>query len=103
MRLEHLDQLIISNKIDSIKESSLLCAAADVSKGQKVSVETLLDCLIVLFDECQNSSLRREKTVSEFIELSKILLSHRKHITVTSYYFCSETSCCQYQATSIDS
>lgn len=26
----------------------------------------------MLFDECQNSSLRREKTVSEFIELSKI-------------------------------
>lgn len=70
MRLEHLDQLIISNKIDSMKESSLLCAA-DISRGQKVSVETLIDCLIVLFDECQNSSLRREKTVSEFIELSK--------------------------------
>lgn len=67
-RLEHLDQLIISNKIDSMKESSLLCA--DISNGQKVSVETLLDVLIVLYDECQNSSLRREKTVSEFIELS---------------------------------
>jgi serine/threonine-protein kinase MRCK len=38
---------------------------------QKVSVETLLDCLIALYDECQNSSLRREKTVSEFIELSE--------------------------------
>lgn len=73
MRLEHLDQLIISNKIDSMKESSLLCAA-DISRGQKVSVETLIDCLIVLFDECQNSSLRREKTVSEFIELSKNFL-----------------------------
>jgi hypothetical protein len=61
VRLEHLDQLIISTK--------------NLSSGQKVSVETLLDCLIVLFDECQNSSLRREKTVSEFIELSEYLAS----------------------------
>lgn len=41
---------------------------------QKISVETLIDCLIVLYDECQNSSLRREKTVSEFIELSELNL-----------------------------
>ncbi|KAK3883176.1 hypothetical protein Pcinc_012507 [Petrolisthes cinctipes] len=36
--------------------------------GQSYSVETLLDVLVVLFDECTNSSLRREKTVSDFIE-----------------------------------
>jgi serine/threonine-protein kinase MRCK len=36
------------------------------------SMETLLDILIVLFDECCGSSLRREKTVSEFIDLGKI-------------------------------
>ena len=35
------------------------------------STETLLDILVVLFDECQASSLRREKTVSEFIELGE--------------------------------
>jgi serine/threonine-protein kinase MRCK len=32
------------------------------------SVETLLDILLILYDECCNSSLRREKTVSDFIE-----------------------------------
>jgi hypothetical protein len=39
------------------------------------SMETLLDILIVLFDECSGSSLRREKTVSEFIELGEFFLS----------------------------
>lgn len=57
-----------NSKINSLKES--ICT--EISSGQKISVETLLDCLIVLYDECQNSSLRREKTVSEFIELSKL-------------------------------
>ena len=41
-------------------------------QARSFSTETLLDILVVLFDECQASSLRREKTVSEFIELGKI-------------------------------
>lgn len=36
-----------------------------------VSVDTLLDALIVLYDECFNSALRREKTVSDFLDLSE--------------------------------
>ncbi|GFT38862.1 hypothetical protein NPIL_243801, partial [Nephila pilipes] len=36
--------------------------------GKSISVETLVDTLIVLYDECCNSSLRREKTVTSFIE-----------------------------------
>ena len=35
---------------------------------QCYSLETLLDVLLVLHDECINSSMRREKTVSDFIE-----------------------------------
>lgn len=41
------------------------------SKGLSFSIETLLDVLIVLYDECCNSSLRREKNVSEFVEFGK--------------------------------
>lgn len=41
------------------------------SNGQAVSVETLLDVLICLFDECSSSTLRREKSVSEFVEFGK--------------------------------
>lgn len=39
-----------------------------VAKEQSFSIETLLDVLLVLYDECCNSSLRKEKTVSDFIE-----------------------------------
>lgn len=41
------------------------------AQGQAFSLETLLDILVVLYDECCNSSLRREKTVSDFIEFGK--------------------------------
>ena len=46
--------------------------AGNMHGAKSFSIETLLDILVVLFDECSNSSLRREKTVSEFIELGKI-------------------------------
>ncbi|XP_024223610.1 serine/threonine-protein kinase MRCK alpha isoform X5 [Bombus pyrosoma] len=39
--------------------------------GHTFSIETLIDILLVLYDECCNSSLRREKTVSDFIEFVK--------------------------------
>ena len=49
--------------------------ATTASKGgppkANLSVETLLDVLLVLFDECSSSSLRREKTVSEFLEMGE--------------------------------
>lgn len=40
-------------------------------QGQCFSLETCLDILLVLYDECCNSSLRREKAVSDFIEFGK--------------------------------
>lgn len=69
-RLEHLEKLIINTSANRLRD--LQSSASSVDTGNKIlSVESLLDCLIVLFDECQNSSLRREKTVSEFLELRK--------------------------------
>jgi hypothetical protein len=104
--MENLEHLILNNKhSNSIKESIWPELA---SSGYKISVETLLDCLIVLYDECQNSSLRREKTVSEFIELSKdnfyisIPTIFNYPIVLFSVNY-SETNCSKYQATSIES
>lgn len=74
-RLRQLESMIIENGA-----SGILLGAADgptemlsstTSPGKSMSVEALLDCLLVLYDECCNSSLRREKTVTEFIELVK--------------------------------
>jgi len=41
------------------------------SKGSALSIETLLDILLVLFDECQSPALRREKRISEFVDFGK--------------------------------
>jgi serine/threonine-protein kinase MRCK len=38
------------------------------------SLETLLDSLICLYDECCNSTLRRERAIAEFVEFGKILI-----------------------------
>jgi len=44
------------------------------SNGQAFSIETLLDILIVLYDECCSSTLRREKSVSEFVKLGEFFI-----------------------------
>lgn len=36
--------------------------------GLAVSLETLLDIIVCLYDECANSPLRREKNISDFLE-----------------------------------
>ena len=59
-------------------------------QARSFSTETLLDILVVLFDECQASSLRREKTVSEFIELGKKL--QILHTNYQSHNLCIRTS-----------
>uniref|UniRef100_A0A182K9D4 non-specific serine/threonine protein kinase n=1 Tax=Anopheles christyi TaxID=43041 RepID=A0A182K9D4_9DIPT len=58
-------------------------AAAGLSAEKFLSVETMLDCLVVLYDECCNSSLRREKTVSDFIELMKSVVQSIKQLRLS--------------------
>lgn len=43
------------------------------SSGLALSVETLLDVFLVLYDECSSSTLRREKNISEFVEFGKLI------------------------------
>ncbi|XP_064412674.1 serine/threonine-protein kinase MRCK alpha isoform X2 [Latimeria chalumnae] len=50
------------------------------SNGQSFSVETLLDVLICLYDECNNSPLRREKNVAEFLEWAKLFTTKVKQM-----------------------
>lgn len=45
--------------------------------GHTISIETLIDVLLILYDECCNSSLRREKTVSDFIDFGIYFLLNR--------------------------
>lgn len=65
-RLKQLERLLLTSG-DDVTTASSSSSTSSVS----VSVETLLDALIVLYDECFHSALRREKTVSDFLDLSK--------------------------------
>lgn len=60
-----------SRTIDSMNGTKAIIGESCAPLASNLSIETLIDCLIVLFDECQNSSLRREKNVEQFIELCK--------------------------------
>ena len=58
-RLEHLEGLYLGG----VQESGKLT----------FSVETLLDVLVVLYDECCNSTLRREKNVTDFVDYGEFM------------------------------
>lgn len=55
---------------ERLKQLESLFSHGGKEKGS-YSVETLLDVLLLLYDECCNSTLRRDKNVSEFIEHGK--------------------------------
>ncbi|KAM9003081.1 serine/threonine-protein kinase MRCK alpha [Sarcophilus harrisii] len=57
VRLRQLEQFILDGPAQT--------------NGQCFSVETLLDILICLYDECNNSPLRREKNIIEYLEWGK--------------------------------
>lgn len=56
--------------LERLKQLEALFSHGSSEKGS-YSVETLLDVLLLLYDECCNSTLRRDKNVSEFIEHGK--------------------------------
>jgi hypothetical protein len=51
------------------------------------STETLIDALIVLYDECFNSSLRRDKTISNFLDFSKTIVEKIKELRLNKNDF----------------
>uniref|UniRef100_A0A672P3C4 non-specific serine/threonine protein kinase n=1 Tax=Sinocyclocheilus grahami TaxID=75366 RepID=A0A672P3C4_SINGR len=66
VRLKKLEKLILDGPVQS--------------NGQSFSVETLLDVLISIYDECINSPLRREKNIAEFLEWAKPFTSKVKQM-----------------------
>uniref|UniRef100_A0A8R1IL27 non-specific serine/threonine protein kinase n=1 Tax=Caenorhabditis japonica TaxID=281687 RepID=A0A8R1IL27_CAEJA len=47
---------------------------------EALSFETLIDSLICLYDECCNSTLRKEKCIAEFVESVKSVISRAKKL-----------------------
>ncbi|KAL8613630.1 hypothetical protein ACOMHN_022049 [Nucella lapillus] len=50
------------------------------SKGLALSIETLLDVFLVLYDECNSAALRREKNIAEFVEFARPFASSVKSL-----------------------
>lgn len=63
----------MSGEVRLKKLEKLLLDGPAQSNGQSLSVETLLDILVCLYDECNNSPLRREKNITEFLEWGKLI------------------------------
>ncbi|KAF3849554.1 hypothetical protein F7725_019273 [Dissostichus mawsoni] len=68
VRLKKLEKLILDGPAQSV--------------GQCLSVETLLDILVCLYDECNNSPLRREKNILEFLEWVKQMRLHKEDFEI---------------------
>lgn len=78
-RLSYLKNLVVGmssmmdNQEIAATTSSSPSSLIDVRYFEKyISNECLLDCLVVLFDECMSSTLRREKNVSDFLDQCKL-------------------------------
>ena len=52
------------------------------SRGLALSVETLLDVFLILYDECSSSTLRREKNIADFVDFGK-----QYTVYIMSWYF----------------
>ena len=65
-----------TNGIERLRllEALFLGGPISAHEAKCFSTETLLDVLLVLFSECNQSSLRKEKTVTEFIDLGRLKL-----------------------------
>lgn len=79
-----LSNVVANTGDERLRELEALFLGGPIQgKGRVFSIETLLDVLLVLYDECCNSSLRREKTVSDFIEFVKPVATCVKSLRLT--------------------
>ncbi|XP_072537255.1 serine/threonine-protein kinase MRCK alpha isoform X2 [Salminus brasiliensis] len=70
----------MSGEVRLKKLEKLILDGPSQSNGQSLSVETLLDILVCLYDECNSSPLRREKNVLEFLDWAKPFTSKVKQM-----------------------
>ncbi len=82
-RQEYLERFVLSSCAEpgSYGEGTTnIDGKLSPSQTTSFSTETLLDALICLYDECQNSSLRRDKTISNFLDYSKDIIEKIKSL-----------------------
>ncbi|XP_039761570.1 serine/threonine-protein kinase Genghis Khan isoform X7 [Pararge aegeria] len=69
-RLKQIETMFVSRRLQG-------------PRTQGLSVETLIDMLLVLYDECCNSSLRREKAIADFILYVKPVATALKRLRLS--------------------
>ena len=57
---------------ERFRELEDLFSSAVGGKNSAIAWESLLDTLLLLYNECNNSVLRREKNVLEFLDFGKL-------------------------------
>lgn len=116
-RQKLLEDLITDNNVENLKQNvefltsiiaisssagSLIAELLDsINSGKIISVESLLDAIIILYNECSTSSLRREKTVSDFVETSKIFFYNILIEDVLNSFYFSANSNSYFKTTPI--
>ncbi|XP_052442690.1 serine/threonine-protein kinase MRCK alpha isoform X7 [Carassius gibelio] len=70
----------MSGEVRLKKLEKLVLDGPSQSTGQCFSVETLLDILVCLYDECNSSPIRREKNILEFLDWAKPFTSKVKQM-----------------------
>ncbi|OXA60573.1 Serine/threonine-protein kinase MRCK alpha [Folsomia candida] len=83
IRVKELESLFLSGPLTRAAAPMLV----DGDGPCAFSIETLLDVLLLLYDECCNSSLRREKTVNDFLAFVKPVVTGVKLFRLTAEDF----------------
>lgn len=74
-----------------LKKLEQLLVDGTQKNASSLSVETLLDILICLYNECSNSHLKREKHVTDFLEWGTFL-----HLVTCSDFMVCDRACALY-------
>ena len=61
----------LGSRCDEIKRLIINHCASD---STVLSIDGLLDALLVLYEECCNATLKKEKTIVEFVEYGKCVV-----------------------------
>ena len=68
------DRAAVSAKRRTTQLEGLYLDAKRCKPEEALSVDGLLDALLVLHDECSGSTLRKDKNIENFVSRSKILV-----------------------------
>jgi hypothetical protein len=86
-RQRYLEKFLLAGSVGSSSDNDETEVSSTSSNLCSFSPETLIDALIVLYDECAGSSLRRDKTISSFIDHSKAIVERLKELRLSKNDF----------------